>query len=90
MKLQHAAFRGEIPILDPRLLPENNAQVARNLDLRRGTLRPQRDTLAAGQLPANRARPRAGGDRGRPTAGNQSAKAPLRPGARGAAFRPGV
>ncbi|MDP4546485.1 hypothetical protein [Marinobacter sp. MDS2] len=52
MKLQHAAFRGEIPILDPRLLPENNAQVARNLDLRRGTLRPQRDTLAAGQLPA--------------------------------------
>jgi len=52
MKLQHAAFRGELPILDARLLPENNAQIARNLDLRRGTLRPQRDTLIADQLPA--------------------------------------
>jgi hypothetical protein len=52
MKLQHAAFRGELPILDARLLPENNAQIARNLDLRRGTLRPQRDTLTADQLPA--------------------------------------
>lgn len=51
MKIQHAAFRGEIPILDPRLLPENNAQVARNLDLKRGTLKPYRGVSAASSLP---------------------------------------
>ena len=52
MKIQHAAFRGELPILDARLLPENNAQTARNLDLDRGTLRPQNDTLIDSALPA--------------------------------------
>jgi len=51
MKIQHAAFRGELPILDARLLPENNAQTARNLDLDRGTLRPQNDTLIDSALP---------------------------------------
>ena len=52
MKIQHAAFRGELPILDPRLLPENNAQTARNLALGRGTLRPHNDTLTDSALPA--------------------------------------
>lgn len=51
MKLQHAAFRGELPILDARLLPENNAQTALNLNLKRGTLRPHRDTSLADTLP---------------------------------------
>lgn len=44
MRLDHRGFKGELPILDPRLLPERNAQTARNLDLDRGTLRPERDT----------------------------------------------
>ncbi|WP_428398308.1 hypothetical protein [Marinobacter salarius] len=52
MKIQHAAFRGELPILDPRLLPENNAQVARNLDMKRGTLKPYKGVTAASSLPA--------------------------------------
>lgn len=52
MKLQHTAFQGEIPILDGRLLPENNAQKARNLDLKRGTLRPLRGTLEDSSLPS--------------------------------------
>jgi hypothetical protein len=52
MKIQHAAFRGELPILDPRLLPENNAQVARNLNMKRGTLKPYRGVTAASSLPA--------------------------------------
>lgn len=52
MKIQHAAFRGELPILDPRLLPENNAQVAKNVDLRRGTLNAYKAPLAADSLPA--------------------------------------
>ncbi|MDY7116607.1 hypothetical protein RAN53_09615 [Halomonas sp. SSL-5] len=52
MKLQHSAFRGELPILDARLLPENNAQVARNLYLRRGTLKPERAPGAVTGLPA--------------------------------------
>ncbi|GEK46559.1 hypothetical protein HPA02_08420 [Bisbaumannia pacifica] len=51
MKLQHGAFRGELPILDARLLPENNAQVARNLYLRRGTLKPERAPAAVASLP---------------------------------------
>lgn len=41
MKLHHSPFLGEMPRVDARLLPENNAQVARNVDLRRGTLRPE-------------------------------------------------
>ena len=52
MKIQHAAFRGEVPILDARLLPENNAQIARNLNLKKGTLRPHRDALLADSLPS--------------------------------------
>lgn len=51
MKLQHSAFRGELPILDARLLPENNAQSARNLDLKRGTLRPEKKPLSVASLP---------------------------------------
>ena len=51
MKLQHSAFRGELPILDPRLLPENNAQVARNVDLKRGTLRPEKAPSPVASLP---------------------------------------
>lgn len=42
MKLAFAGFRGEMPIVDERLLPEANAQVARNVYLRRGTLKPER------------------------------------------------
>lgn len=42
MKIQHSAFRGELPIIDARLLPENNAQLARNLYLRHGTLKSER------------------------------------------------
>lgn len=41
MRLAFAGFRGELPILDERLLPEQNAQVARNVYLRRGTLKPE-------------------------------------------------
>lgn len=50
MKLQHSAFRGELPILDARLLPENNAQRARNVYLKRGTLKPERAPLAVESL----------------------------------------
>jgi len=51
MKLQHAAFRGELPILDARLLPEQNAQRARNLYLRHGTLKAERAPGAVTGLP---------------------------------------
>ncbi|MGE6778256.1 hypothetical protein ACQKFL_11515 [Vreelandella titanicae] len=50
MKIQHSAFRGELPILDARLLPENNAQQARNVFLKRGTLKPERAPLAVESL----------------------------------------
>jgi len=52
MKLAIANFQGEMPILDARLLPESAAQVARNVDLRSGTLRPRRGVGAADTLPA--------------------------------------
>lgn len=42
MKIALAGFRGELPILDERLLPDTNAQIARNVYLRRGTLKPER------------------------------------------------
>lgn len=42
MKIALAGFRGEMPIVDERLLPDQNAQVARNVYLRRGTLKPER------------------------------------------------
>jgi len=42
MKLVIGAFKGELPILDPTLLSDQNAQVARNLYLRRGTLKAER------------------------------------------------
>jgi hypothetical protein len=49
MKIPFAAFRGEIPIVDPRLLPDQNAQSVRNAYLRHGTLKPeQAPVLAAG------------------------------------------
>lgn len=51
MKIQHSAFRGEIPILDARLLPENNAQTARNVDLQSGTLQAEKAPLAVASLP---------------------------------------
>lgn len=51
MKIQHSAFRGELPILDPRLLPENNAQKARNVYLKRGTLKPEKAPAAVASLP---------------------------------------
>lgn len=50
MKIQHSAFRGELPILNARLLPENNAQRARNVYLKRGTLKPERAPLAVESL----------------------------------------
>lgn len=52
MKIQHSAFRGELPILDARLLPENNAQRARNVYLKRGTLKPERAPLGVQSLPS--------------------------------------
>ncbi|SEJ46907.1 hypothetical protein SAMN05216201_10996 [Pseudomonas linyingensis] len=51
MKLALAGFRGELPIIDERLLPEANAQVARNVYLRRGTLKPERAPGAVTGLP---------------------------------------
>ncbi|WXL27764.1 hypothetical protein WG219_10055 [Ectopseudomonas mendocina] len=52
MKLALAAFRGEIPIADERLLPDQNAQVARNVYLRRGTLKPERAPAKLAGLPS--------------------------------------
>jgi len=52
MKIQHSAFRGELPILDARLLPENSAQVARNLYLRHGTLKPEKGPAPVAGLPS--------------------------------------
>lgn len=52
MKIQHSAFRGELPIINARLLPENNAQQARNVYLKRGTLKPERAPLAVESLPS--------------------------------------
>lgn len=52
MKLALAAFRGELPIVDERLLPEQNAQVARNVYLRRGTLKPERAPAPLTGLPS--------------------------------------
>ena len=52
MKIQHSAFKGEIPIRDARLLPENNAQVARNLYLRHGTLKPEKGPAPVAGLPS--------------------------------------
>lgn len=51
MKIAIAGFRGEMPILDERLLPDANAQVARNVYLRRGTLKPERFTGPIAGLP---------------------------------------
>lgn len=52
MKIQHSAFRGELPILDARLLPENNAQLARNLYLRHGTLKPEKGPAQVAGMPS--------------------------------------
>jgi len=51
MKIALANFQGEIPILDARLLPESNAQVARNVYLKRGTLKPHNGISAVQSLP---------------------------------------
>jgi len=52
MKLAIANFQGEIPILDARLLPDNAAQIAKNVDLRRGTLKPRNGVGVQTDLPA--------------------------------------
>lgn len=52
MKIAISGFKGESPILDPRLLPESQAQVARNVYLRRGTLKPHRGMKPAASLPS--------------------------------------
>ena len=51
MKIAIAGFRGEMPIVDERLLPETSAQVARNVYLRHGTLKPERSTGPIDGLP---------------------------------------
>lgn len=52
MKIAIAGFRGEMPIIDERLLPDTNAQVARNVYLRRGTLKPERATAPIVGVPS--------------------------------------
>jgi hypothetical protein len=52
MPLSVRTFSGEIPALDPRLLPESAAQVAENVRLDRGTLRPLRKPQTAATLGA--------------------------------------
>lgn len=51
MKIAIAGFRGELPIVDERLLPEANGQIAHNVYLRRGTLKPERSPGALQGLP---------------------------------------
>lgn len=51
MKIALAAFRGELPIVDPRLLPEQNATSSRNLTLKHGTLKPQNALGTVAGLP---------------------------------------
>ncbi|WP_280568275.1 hypothetical protein [Chromohalobacter sp. 296-RDG] len=51
MKIQHSSFKGELPIINARLLPENNAQVARNLYLRHGTLKAEQAPSSVAGLP---------------------------------------
>lgn len=51
MKIAIAGFRGEMPIVDERLLPDTTAQVARNVYLRRGTLKPERTTKPITGMP---------------------------------------
>lgn len=50
MPNQIRTFQGTIPALDPRLLPDGAAQVARNVRLDRGTLRPIRQPATAHTL----------------------------------------
>jgi len=52
MKIAISGFRGELPIVDARLLPEANAQVARNVYLRHGTLKPERTPGAVQGIPS--------------------------------------
>lgn len=51
MKIAIAGFRGEMPIVDERLLPDASAQVARNVYLRRGTLKPERAPAPIAGMP---------------------------------------
>lgn len=44
MKIVFAGFKGELPIIDSRLLPDTAAQAAKNVYLRHGTLKPEHDT----------------------------------------------
>lgn len=55
MKVNIANFKGRIPRLHPRLLPENFAQVARNTRLDDGTAAPIRNTSVAATLAASAA-----------------------------------
>jgi hypothetical protein len=42
MKIAFAGFKGELPILDPTLLPASNAQKSRNAYLKKGTLKSEK------------------------------------------------
>jgi hypothetical protein len=53
MPLSIRTFAGEVPALDPRLLPESAAQTAENVRLDRGTLRPLRQPATAATLGAD-------------------------------------
>lgn len=44
MLFKAEAFRGEVPLLEPHLLPDNAAQVAQNCRLKSGSVRPLRQT----------------------------------------------
>lgn len=44
MKIAVAGFRGELPAVDPTMLPDLNAQAARNVYLKKGTLKPELGT----------------------------------------------
>lgn len=55
--IAHTTFDGMVPRLEPGLLPENAAQEARNLDLRRGVLTPIRGRVADTRTGADAAAP---------------------------------
>jgi hypothetical protein len=44
MKIAIAGFRGQLPAVDPTMLPDINAQEARNAYLKKGTLKPELGT----------------------------------------------
>lgn len=52
MKITLGGFRGEIPIMDATLLPDMAAQAARNVYLKKGTLKPERAPALASEVPS--------------------------------------